>query len=125
MTIEELNKINEKCGNDFKLDLQYYMFHKEKQLEKLVNINDNQFLEYTLYFSENYRSYNKEIVIKLRISKYTKQGDYATSQGLGQTFIIEEGLTRKNFNKLVELSHTLDITQFNIDNEKLENPFLI
>lgn len=122
---EQIEDVKNKCGNGFELDLQYLMFHKEKQLEKKVFINDNQYLRYTLFFSKNYKGYNKTIEIGMRISKYTIQGDYATSQGLGQRFTIEEGLTRKSFNHLMELTHTIDLSQYEINNEKLEDPFLI
>ena len=34
LTREKVIKINEACKNDFELDLQYYMFHKEYMLYK-------------------------------------------------------------------------------------------
>ena len=33
MNKEQVKKINEKAGNNFKFDIQFYMFHKEKQFK--------------------------------------------------------------------------------------------
>ena len=40
MNREQVKKINEKAGNNFKFDTQFYMFHKEKQLEKNIWLDD-------------------------------------------------------------------------------------
>ena len=40
MNREQVKKINEKAGNNFKFDTQSYIFNKEKQLEKNIWLDD-------------------------------------------------------------------------------------
>lgn len=103
ITREAIQKINNKCSNDWRLDVQYFLFHSEKQLIKHIRLDDEHYLEFSLYF--NYQNQ-----IQLHISKfYHKQGDtFASSQGLGKHKILNEvQATRKNVNELIELTKSL------------------
>lgn len=104
ITREQIQKINNKCSNDWRLDIQYYLFHNEKTLIKQIKLDDEHYLEFTLH-------YNYKNQIALRISKYHhKEGDYfATSSGLGKSKILDETqATRKIFNNLIDFTKTLN-----------------
>jgi len=94
---EQIQKINGKCKNNWKLDIQYLTFHNEKQLYKIIELDQEHYLQFEL-------SYNWGNQIVLRISKYYhKQGDtFATSNGLGKRRILSDSQNRKNINMLIE-----------------------
>lgn len=104
ITKEAIQKINNKCKNDWKLDIQYYLFHNEKTLVKQIQLDDEHYLEFAL-------RYNYKNQISLHISKfYHKKGDaFATSSGLGKKNILEETPeVRKNINKLISFTEKLN-----------------
>lgn len=104
ITKEAIQKTNTKCSNDWRLDVEYYLFHNEKRLIKHIELDDEHYLEFAL-------QYNYKNQISLHISKFEhKQGDYfAHSQGLGKTRILDEiQATRKNLNNLIEFTKTLN-----------------
>ena len=103
ITQEQIKKINSKCMNDWGLDVQYYIFHNEKNLIKQLKLDDEHYLEFTLH-------YNYKNQISLRISKfYHKVGDYfASSSGLGKSKVLNETRAkRKNVNDLIEFTKSL------------------
>ena len=103
ITKEQIQKINEKCSNGWRLDIEYYLFHNEKTLIKQIKIDYEHYLEFRL-------NYNYKNQISLHISKfYHKQGDYfASSEGLGKSKILDETqATRKNINNLIEFTNSL------------------
>lgn len=104
ITQEQIKTINSKCMNDWGLDVQYYIFHNEKTLLKHIKLDDENYLEFALYF--NYKNQ-----IQLHISKYHhKEGDYfATSQGLGKSRLLDNTeYTRKSINNLIDFTKTLN-----------------
>lgn len=104
ITKQEIEKINNKCSNDWRLDVQYYLFHNEKTLIKHIKLDDEQYLEFKLH-------YNYKNQIALRISKYHhKEDDYfATSEGLGKSKILDETQAkRKNINNLIDITKNLN-----------------
>ena len=117
MNKEQVKKINEKAGNNFKFDIQFYMFHKEKQLEKNIWLDDKSYLRATLYFStyfvrkendwgQKFNVPTQKSVITLRISKYNVNEDgTAVSYGLGYKFEEEVIYERKMFNNICKISH--------------------
>ena len=135
MNREQVKKINEKAGNNFKFDTQFYMFHKEKQLEKNIWLDDKSYLRATLYFGtyfvrkendwgQKFNVPTQKSVITLRISKYSVNEDgTAVSYGLGYKFEEEEIYERKMFNNICKISHSEKYTDENIlrlYNEKIE-----
>jgi len=103
ITQEQIKNINSKCMNDWRLDVEYYLFHNEKTLIKHIKLDDEHYLEFAL-------RYNYKNQISLHISKYHhKQGDYfAVSSGLGKSKVLNETQAkRKNVNDLIEFTNTL------------------
>lgn len=103
ITREQVIKTNEKCMNEWRLDVEYYLFHSEKTLIKQIKLDDEHYLEFRL-------NYNYKNQISLHISKfYHKEGDYfASSNGLGKRKILDETqATRKNLNNLIDFTNSL------------------
>lgn len=114
ITKEQIQKINNQCQNDWKLDVQYFLFHNEKTLIKQIKLDEEHYLEFVLRYTYKNR-------ISLHISKfYHKTGDFfATSSGLGKYKLLNETqATRKNINNLIEFTKTLnDDELMNINSE--------
>lgn len=73
ITKEQVRKINNSCNNDWKLDLEYYLYHGEKQLVKHIDLDNEHYLEFSLH-------YNSSNQIVLSINKfYHKPNDYFAS----------------------------------------------
>ena len=103
ITKQQIENINKKCTNDWRLDVEYYLFHNEKTLIKHIKLDNEHYLEFALRY--NYKSQ-----ISLHISKFQhRQGDYfASSEGLGKSKILDETqVTRKNVNNLIEFTNRL------------------
>lgn len=103
ITQEQVKKINDKCLNNWRLDIEYYLFHNEKTLIKQIKIDYEHYLKFRL-------NYNYKNQISLHISKfYHKEDDYfASSNGLGKRLILDETqATRKNINNLIEFTNSL------------------
>ncbi len=124
ITNEQIQKINNKCINDWKLDVEYYVFHNEKTLIKQIKLDDEHYLEFAL-------RYNYKNQISLHISKFHhKQGDYfASSMGLGKSKILnEEKSTRKNLTNLIELTQSLtddECMRINTETEVTKNNIFV
>lgn len=104
ITKQQIQKINNMCSNDWQLDLEYFLYHGEKQLMKCIDLDEGSYLKFTL-------CYNSQNQIVIYISKfYHKKGDYfAHSHGLGKRTIIEPTQAkRKNLNKLIEYTNRLN-----------------
>ena len=103
ITKQQIENINKKCMNDWRLDVEYYLFHNEKTLIKHIKLDNEHYLEFAL-------RYNYKNQISLHISKFHhRQGDYfASSEGLGKSKILDETqATRKNINNLIEFTNRL------------------
>lgn len=124
ITQEQIKTINSKCMNDWRLDVQYYIFHNEKTLIKQIKLDDEHYLEFRL-------NYNYKNQISLHISKfYHKEGDYfASSNGLGKRKILDETqATRKNLNNLIELTKSLtdeELMTINAETEVTRSPIFV
>ena len=124
ITREQIQKINGKCKNNWRLDVQYYIFHSEKTLIKHIQLDEEHYLEFAL-------RYNCKNQITLHISKfYHKQGDYfASSNGLGKSKIIDNSqTTRKNVNNLIELTNGFtdeELMKINAETEVIKSPIIV
>ena len=124
ITREQIQKINSKCKNSWELDIQYFIFHNEKTLKKIIELDAEHYLEFKI-------DYNYQNQIVLFINKfYHKLGeDYATSNGLGKKKMLEETPTsRKSINKLIEYTETLtdeQLMQINSETDVIRTPLFV
>lgn len=103
MTKEQIISLNNLCNNDWKLDVQYYIFHNEKTLVKQINIDNENYLEFAI-------RYNYKNQILLHISKFyhKKDENFASTSGLGKSIILNETSSkRKNVNNLIKFTKNL------------------
>ena len=120
---EQIQKINERCKNNWKLDIQYFIFHNEKQLYKTIELDQEHYLQFEL-------SYNWDNQIILRISKYYhKQADtFATSTGLGKKKILSDSQNRKNINMLIEYTSKFtddELMKINSQTEVIQSSIIL
>ena len=104
ITKQEILKINNKCFNNWSLDVEYFIYYNEKTLIKQIQIDEENYLEFALRYN-----YNKKI--SLHISKYyhKKNGNYASTSGLGKIKVLDETPAKtRNVNKLIELTKILN-----------------
>ena len=124
ITREQIQKINNKCSNDWSLDTEYYLFHDEKTLKKNLPIDNEHYIQFKL-------NYNWRNQITLSFNKfYHKQGDYfATSNGLGKNRILDTTeFSRKNINNLIELTEKLtddELMLINSQTEVIKSPIIV
>lgn len=107
ITRQQLENINNKCSNGWKLDTFFYQTHSEKTLTKQIQTDDEHYLEFRL-------RYNLDNQITLHISNnYHKKGEYfAVSDGLGKNRILDEiQAPRRNLNKLIDFTKELTDTE--------------
>ena len=110
ITKDQINNINSQCANGWELDVQYYLFHNEKTLIKKINLDNENYLEFTI-------RYNYQNQVSLHISKfYHKENeDFASTNGMGKSTILDKTqVKRKNINNLIAFTKILT------DNELLE-----
>lgn len=115
LTKEQIQKINNQCRNDWKLDIQYYFFHNEKTLITKIELDHENYLQFQLSYN-----YNNEIV--LHIAKYHhKIGEsFAVTEGLGKTKILSNQQPRKSIHKLIE--YTKDLTMEKLQTMNANTP---
>lgn len=114
ISVEQVKKINAKCSNGWRLDLEYYSTHGEKQLIKCIELDEESYLRFII-------CYNSQNQMVLYISKfYHKKGDYfAHSEGLGKRAMLNATPTKKKeINKLIPLTHLLTDKDLMEINEK-------
>lgn len=110
ITNEAIKKINDKCANNWKFDVNYYFFHSEKTLTKTIKLDDEHFLKCQLYFSEECKMFRRVgWNITLHISKFTGlDGVFATSSGLGLFRDIAYPKDRRSYADLEKLTAIID-----------------
>ena len=64
ITKQQIEKINNKCMNDWRLDVQYYLYHSEKELIKKIDLDEENYLEFKLRYN-----YKKHISVNFIIKK--------------------------------------------------------
>lgn len=104
ISTKQIQEINDKCSNEWRLDTQFYLFYGEKTLRKCIETDKEHYLEFIL-------SYNSKNQITVRVSKfYHREGDeFATSSELGRIAIIDErSYKQKRIDNLIQLTQDLD-----------------
>ena len=111
-------EINEKCGNDFKLDIMYYVSYKDYKLQKYQEYEKDKFNSFRLGYRENMEYKTNEYGCKYPVydgtynivltynTSYHKNG-MMVSYGLGKDYILEKGLKRKAIKDLQKWSNYL------------------
>lgn len=104
ITMEQVEKINAKMGNGFKLDIETFLSYKEKVAVKEVEISEHEYLEATLLFVER-----ASLKIELHIALYKKAvGETLySSSGTGVQIIFDEDYKRKNFVEIQKKTHKI------------------
>ncbi len=100
---EQIVKLNSSCRNNWELDVQYCLMHGEKTFIKRIDIDEQNFLEFSLRYN-----YNKQV--SLHISKFFHKPKeaFATTSGMGKSKILNDiPVARKNTNKLIEYTKEL------------------
>jgi hypothetical protein len=103
ITKAQIDSINNRCANGWKLDWQYYLNYSEKSFIKAIQIDNEHYLEFTI-------RYNYKNQISLHISKfYHKQGEtFSSTDGLGKSkVLVETPVKRKNANNLIDYTKKL------------------
>lgn len=135
LTKEQIIKINEGCKNGFILDTQYFIFHNEKILEKIIELDEENYLKVHISFYTNWENYRGDgYYINVNISKfYHKKDDYfSSSSGLGINLKLNGKIyTRRNFKELQKATENitddliLDIYNNDKNGKKqLDNPYV-
>ena len=100
ITQKQIEEINNKCKNNWKLDISFYLFHNEKTLIKEIKLDE----EHYLRFSLNY-NYKNQIILHINKYEHEKGQHYACANGLGKLIIVDETkYPRKNINNLIKIS---------------------
>lgn len=103
ITQEQISSINNQCMNNWELDVQYFLFHGEKTLIKHIELDNENYLEFTL-------RYNYQNQVSLHISKFyhKKNENFASTSGMGKSKILDTiPVKRKSINKLIDFTKTL------------------
>ena len=101
---KQIQQINNACSNNWRLDTQYYLFHSEKILFKIIELDEAHYLRFSL-------DYNSQKQVVLRINKFyhEKDKEYASSSGLGKYKILQDiPVKRKSIRYLIKLTNKLD-----------------
>lgn len=104
ITKQEILKINNKCFNNWSLDVEYFIYYNEKTLIKQIQIDKENYLEFALRYN-----YNKKISLHISKFYHKKNENYASTSGLGKSKVLDETPAKtKNVNKLIELTKILN-----------------
>lgn len=124
ITREQIQKINNKCKNGWELDIQFFLFHNEKTLKKIIELDEEHYLEFKIDYN-----FKNQIVLFINKFYYKKGESYATSNGLGKKKMLEETpATRKSINKLIEYTETLtdeQLMQINSETDVIRTPMFV
>lgn len=110
ITTTQVQKYNKGMSNNWKFDIRLFLMHREKQPVKIIKLNDTEYIEAQLWFSEKYQNFRQVgLEINLHISKFTSLGNgMASSSGLGLFRTIPYSKTRKSFADLQKLTAIID-----------------
>lgn len=107
IAVSKIRDINSKCSNDFTFNLHDFSCGI-KSVTKRIKLSEDQFIEASLYFKEEYKNYRKtgNNIPVLHVSICTKSPDstfYSSGMGVFHHF-NDRKVNRKNMNVLTELT---------------------
>lgn len=121
ITRDQINAINAKMHNGFRLDAKHYVMWGEKQAVKAIQIDDNTTLTATLTWRDSYESkttvYRQtvnvpnglhHIALHLNVWHHKDGGQVATSYGQGQWIAVGPDVKRRNFPAIQRLTARYD-----------------
>lgn len=121
ITRDQINAINAKMSNGFRLDAKHYVMWAEKQAVKAIQIDDNTTLTATLAWRDSYESkttvYRQtinvpnglhHITLHLAVWHHKDGGQVATSHGLGQWIDVGPDAKRCNFSDIQKITANYD-----------------
>lgn len=109
ITTAQVQKYNKGMSNNWKFDLNYFLFHSgEKTACKHIQLDENNVISAQLWFSEKYTNFKRDgLEITLHIDKLTKSGEFYCG-GMGIFCSIPYSKSRKSFADLQKLTAVID-----------------
>lgn len=121
ITDEQINTINAKMHNGFRLDELYYIFRGQKRAMKDIQLDERTTLTATLVWRDSYESKTTvyrhtinvpnglhHIALHLAVWHHKDGGQVATSHGLGQWIAVGPDVKRRNFPAIQRLTARYD-----------------
>nr|DAT41319.1 MAG TPA: hypothetical protein [Bacteriophage sp.] len=121
ITRDQINAINAKMSNGFRLDVRHYLLWSQKQAVKPIQIDDNTTLTATLTWMDSYerkattcgQTINvpnglHHIALHLAVWHHRDGGQVATSHGLGQWIDVGPAVKRCNFSDIQKITANYD-----------------
>ncbi len=130
LTKEQVEDINQKCSNDFMLDVGAFMYHGDKQVVKYIDIGDDKKLSATLSFRDRRIGYTFKPVLSLHLAIWNVEpSGLMCSHGLGVTIDLSEPYERRKFSDIIAKTKDFDnekcLQLASEHMEQLKNPFLV
>lgn len=133
ITRDQVNKINEKMGNGWELDLSFLLMHNEKTAMLKIPQDDGGYILGKLYIDNVWDwhpgAYNG-IQIKLNVSRWMPSGGCFVSHGLGKWYSFNRpDLKKCMFSEVQKMTHQItaaDILAIYHDNAaEINNPYIV
>ena len=121
ITRDQINAIDAKMSNGFRLDVRHYLIWNQKQAVKDIQLDDNTTLAATLTWMDSYerktttygqtinvRNGLHHIALHLAVWHNKGVGPVATSHGLGQWIDVGPDAKRCNFSDIQKITANYD-----------------
>lgn len=112
ITDEQINAINAKMHNGFRLDELYYIFRGQKRAMKDIQLDERTTLTATLTWQRSYEqettSYLYHIALHLAVWHTQEGSSLATSRGPWQWIAVGPDVKRRNFPAIQRLTAKYD-----------------
>lgn len=108
ITKEQIEAWNRKCGNGFKVNVRQAVLWGGKCLYKYIRLRPEYVLETSIKWRTERDIWGQKLVYPvLRFNEWHEKGDLMSSTlGMGyEVKLQEDGIKRKNFNYLLEISN--------------------
>ena len=108
VTMDKINKINAKLKNGFTVDVMLAL-RGDKQYSKEFKMPDGRLARASIFYLENYKTYNKEIYPVVNFNYIRKERGFEISSGLGWTMKLQNTpVERKTEKMLADFTNKLD-----------------